>query len=83
MSKVFIVAAKRTALGSFGGSLAGVDAATLGATAIKGALTAAGVAPEQVDEVIVGNVITAGQGMGRAARQRFRRAYPLAYRLIP
>lgn len=76
MSKVFIVAAKRTALGSFGGSLAGVDAATLGATAIKGALTAAGVAPEQVDEVIVGNVITAGQGMGPGRQAAMQAGIP-------
>lgn len=76
MSKVFIVAAKRTALGSFGGSLAGVDAATLGATAIKGVLTAASVAPEQVDEVIVGNVISAGQGMGPGRQAAMQAGIP-------
>lgn len=78
MSKVFIVAAKRTALGSFGGSLAGVDAATLGATAIKGALAAAKVDPEQVDEVIVGNVISAGQGMGPGRQAAMQAGIPAA-----
>ena len=76
MSKVFIVAAKRTALGSFGGSLAGVDAATLGATAIKGALAAAKVNPEHVDEVIVGNVISAGQGMGPGRQAAMQAGIP-------
>lgn len=76
MSKVFIVAAKRTALGSFGGSLAGVDAATLGATAIKDALAAAKVNPEHVDEVIVGNVISAGQGMGPGRQAAMQAGIP-------
>ncbi|QMV16492.1 acetyl-CoA C-acetyltransferase [Vibrio spartinae] len=64
MEKIFIVAAKRTPVGSFGGSLKNMDAGHLGAVAIQGALSAASLAPEAVDEVIVGNVIGAGQGMG-------------------
>ncbi|MDW6004565.1 acetyl-CoA C-acetyltransferase [Vibrio mangrovi] len=69
MEKVFIVAAKRTPVGSFGGSLKGVDAGHLGAKAIQGVLTAASLSPKNVDEVIVGNVVGAGQGMsvGRQA----------------
>ncbi|MDW6094000.1 acetyl-CoA C-acetyltransferase [Vibrio rhizosphaerae] len=69
MEKVFIVAAKRTPVGSFGGSLKDVDAGHLGAIAIQGALNAASLAPEAIDEVIMGNVIGAGQGMsvGRQA----------------
>ncbi|WP_264876869.1 acetyl-CoA C-acetyltransferase [Vibrio agarivorans] len=64
MEKVFVVAAKRTPLGSFCGSLKDLGAGKLGAVAIKGALEAAGLNGEQVDEVIVGNVVGAGQGMG-------------------
>ena len=76
MSKVFIVAAKRTALGCFGGTLAGVDAATLGATAIAGALTAANLDAANVDEVIVGNVISAGQGMGPGRQAAIKAGIP-------
>ncbi|MDD7909626.1 acetyl-CoA C-acetyltransferase [Pseudovibrio exalbescens] len=64
MTKIFIVGAKRTALGSFLGSLATVPAAKLAATAISSALEQSRVAPDQVDEVIVGNVLSANQGMG-------------------
>lgn len=76
MGKVFIVAAKRTALGSFGGTLAGVDAATLGATAISGALVAANLDAANVDEVIVGNVISAGQGMGPGRQAAIKAGIP-------
>ena len=62
MREVVIVGAARTAIGSYGGSLKGVPARTLGAVAIKGALERAGVKPEQVDEVIMGNVLQAGLG---------------------
>lgn len=64
MRKVYIVAAKRTALGSFGGSLAAIPACELGGHAIRAALQQANLLPELVDEVIVGNVLGAGQGMG-------------------
>ncbi|EGU47759.1 acetyl-CoA acetyltransferase [Vibrio ichthyoenteri ATCC 700023] len=69
MEKVYIVAAKRTAIGSFGGSLKHINAGDLAAVAIKAALEESQVAKETVDEVIVGNVIGAGQGMsvGRQA----------------
>ncbi|OIN13096.1 acetyl-CoA C-acetyltransferase [Oceanisphaera psychrotolerans] len=61
---VYIVAAKRTPIGSFCGALKTVPAAELAGIAIKGALAQAGLAAEHVNEVIVGNVISAGQGMG-------------------
>lgn len=61
---VYIVAAKRTPIGSFCGALRTVPAAELAGIAIKGALAQAGLAAEHVNEVIVGNVISAGQGMG-------------------
>jgi acetyl-CoA C-acetyltransferase len=66
MQKVYIVSAVRTPIGSFGGSLAGISATHLGAAAIKGALEKAGVAPDQVDEVIMGNVVSANLGQAPA-----------------
>ena len=62
MREVVIVGAARTAIGNYGGTLKDVPARTLGAVAIKGALERAGVKPEQVDEVIMGNVLQAGLG---------------------
>ncbi|MBC11481.1 MAG: acetyl-CoA C-acyltransferase [Rhodothermaceae bacterium] len=61
-----ILSAARTPVGSFGGALATVPAPSLGATAITGALDRAGVATDQVDEVILGNVVTAGEGQAPA-----------------
>lgn len=71
MQEVFIVSAVRTPIGSFGGSLAGVSATQLGAAAIKGALEKAGVAPDQVNEVLMGNVVSANLGQA-PARQAAR-----------
>ncbi|MCW8335250.1 acetyl-CoA C-acetyltransferase [Vibrio paucivorans] len=64
MEKVFIVAAKRTPIGAFGGTLKDMSAGNLASVAIKGALASGNVNPEIVDEVIVGHVVSAGQGMG-------------------
>jgi acetyl-CoA C-acetyltransferase len=64
--EVFILSAARTPIGSFGGSLSSVHAAKLGATAIQGAIEKAGVTPEQVQEVIMGNVISANLGQAPA-----------------
>ncbi|WP_412068009.1 thiolase family protein [Rubrivirga sp. IMCC43871] len=61
-----ILSAARTPVGSFGGALSTVSAPQLGATAISGALDRAGVAKDQVDEVILGNVVTAGEGQAPA-----------------
>lgn len=61
-----ILSAARTPVGSFGGSLAAVPAPALGSVAIKAALERAGVAPDQVSEVIMGNVLTAGVGQAPA-----------------
>ncbi|KAI8621815.1 Thiolase, N-terminal domain-containing protein [Chytriomyces sp. MP71] len=63
---VFIVATARTPLGGFGGSLASFSATELGSIAIKAALEKAKVAPGQVDEVIMGNVLSAGLGQNPA-----------------
>lgn len=66
MQEVYIVSAVRTPIGSFGGSLSSLSATQLGSTAIKGALENAGVAAEQVDEVFMGNVVSAGLGQAPA-----------------
>jgi len=63
---VVIVGAARTPIGSFLGSLAAVPATRLGAVAIRAALERAGVAPTAVDEVVMGNVLQAGEGQAPA-----------------
>ncbi|HTL12236.1 MAG TPA: thiolase family protein, partial [Bdellovibrionota bacterium] len=65
-SEVVIVGAARTAFGSFLGALSGTPAPRLGAAAIEAALKRAGVEPAQVNEVIMGNVLTAGEGQAPA-----------------
>ena len=65
---IVIVAAARTAVGKFGGSLAKVAAPELGATVLKALLARSGLASEQIGEVILGQVLTAGSGQN-AARQ--------------
>lgn len=70
---VVIVAAARTAIGNFGGSLAGIPAHTLGSTVIAEVVKRAGIKPEQVDEVIFGQVLTAGCGQN-PARQAAKHA---------
>ncbi len=65
---IVIVAAARTAVGKFGGTLAGTPAPELGATVIKALLERSGLAGEQINEVILGQVLTAGSGQN-AARQ--------------
>ena len=64
--KVVIVSAVRTPIGSFMGSLSSVPATRLGATAIKGALDKIKLSPEKVDEVLMGNVVQAGEGQAPA-----------------
>lgn len=66
MKEVYIVAAVRTPMGSFGGSLSTVSATQLGATAIKGAIAKAGINPSVVDEVFMGNVLQANLGQAPA-----------------
>ena len=66
MRKVVIVSAKRTPVGSFLGSLSSLKASELGAVAIKGVLEDSGIDPQLVDEVIMGNVLTAGVGQAPA-----------------
>ncbi|MFH6985430.1 acetyl-CoA C-acyltransferase [Marinoscillum luteum] len=66
MEEVYIISAVRTPIGSFGGSLSGFTAVELGSKAIKGALDKAGVSPDQVNEVFMGNVISSGLGQAPA-----------------
>jgi acetyl-CoA C-acetyltransferase len=62
MEKAYIVSAKRTAVGSFLGTLANTSAVELGAAVTKAVLEESGVAPEKIDEVILGNILSAGLG---------------------
>ncbi|GAA4349731.1 acetyl-CoA C-acyltransferase [Hymenobacter saemangeumensis] len=71
--EVVIVSAVRTPIGSFGGALASLSATELGAIALKGALEKAGVAPSEVEQVIMGNVISANLGQA-PARQAAKKA---------
>jgi acetyl-CoA C-acetyltransferase len=66
MQEVYIVSAVRTPIGSFGGSLASLTAIDLGATAIKGALSKANVDAKEVNEVFMGNVVSANLGQAPA-----------------
>ena len=68
MKEIYVVNCCRTAIGSFGGSLKDVPAAKLGSIVVKEALNRAGVAPENVDEVMFGCILTAGLGQN-VARQ--------------
>ncbi|WIL38991.1 acetyl-CoA C-acetyltransferase [Kurthia sp. YJT4] len=62
MNQSVIVSGARTAFGKFGGSLSSLSASDLGGIAIKGALEEIHLAPEEIDQVIMGNVLQAGQG---------------------
>jgi acetyl-CoA C-acetyltransferase len=66
IAEAFIVSAARTPIGAFQGSLSSVSAPNLGAAAIAGALARAGVAPERIDQVYMGNVLSAGVGQAPA-----------------
>jgi len=66
MKKVVITSAKRTPIGSFAGSLSSLSATQLGSVAIKGVLEDSKISPELIDEVIMGNVLTAGIGQAPA-----------------
>ncbi len=78
MSDIVIVGAKRTAIGSFLGQFTGVPTTTLGASAISGALDHAGLAPDQIDEVIMGCVLPAGLGQAPARQAALAAGIPTA-----
>lgn len=76
MEPIYILSAKRTPIGNLQGVFAPVTATTLGATAISGALKAAHVAPEQIQEVIMGCVLPAGLGQAPARQAAIHAAIP-------
>jgi acetyl-CoA C-acetyltransferase len=73
---IIIVAAGRTAIGSFGGTLSSLPASTLGAKVIAGLLSRAGLQPDQISEVILGQVLTAGVGMNPARQASIQAGLP-------
>lgn len=77
MREVVIVSAARTALGSFGGSLASVPAVELGAVAIRAALSRGGVDAGMVEEVVMGNVLQAGLGQNPARQAAVKAGIPV------
>lgn len=76
MNKVYIVGAKRTPIGSFLGSLKDVSAGDLGNYAIQGVLEQSGLNPNDLDEVVLGNVLPAGQGQGVARQAAIKAGIP-------
>lgn len=78
MKDVVIVAATRTAIGSFQGALANIAAPDLGAIVIKSLLEQSGIAPDSVDEVILGQVLTAGSGQNPARQAAIKAGLPPA-----
>jgi acetyl-CoA C-acetyltransferase len=78
MEDVVIVGAARTPIGTFGGAFKDVPASQLGAVAIRAALERAGVAPDTVDEVILGNVLQAGGGMNPARQAALAADLPVS-----
>jgi acetyl-CoA C-acetyltransferase len=75
-NEVVIAGAVRTAIGTFGGAFVDTAATQLGATVIKEALSRAGVAPDRVDEIIMGNVLSAGLGMNPARQAAIAAGIP-------
>ncbi|RVT40793.1 acetyl-CoA C-acetyltransferase [Sphingobium algorifonticola] len=77
MTNIVITAAKRTPVGSFLGAFASLPAHELGRIAIEAALAQAGVSPDDVDEVILGQVLTAGQGQNPARQAAVNAGIPV------
>ncbi|SDS27528.1 acetyl-CoA C-acetyltransferase [Pseudomonas oryzae] len=76
MNDVVIVAATRTAIGSFQGALSGISAPDLGAAVIRQVLEQSGVQPQDIDEVILGQVLTAGSGQNPARQAAIKAGLP-------
>lgn len=76
MKKVYIIAAKRTAIGKFLGSLTPLSAVDLAATVIKSILNETKIKAAELDEVIVGNILSAGQGQGIARQAAIKAGIP-------
>ena len=78
LNDIAIVAATRTAIGSFQGTLSAIPAPALGAALIRALLERIAVAPEQIDEVILGQVLTAGSGQNPARQAAIQAGLPHA-----
>jgi len=76
MKEVVIVSAVRTAIGAYGGSLKNTSAVDLGAAVIKEAINRAGIKPESIDEVVMGNVLQAGLGQNPARQSAVKAGIP-------
>ncbi|RMF14974.1 MAG: acetyl-CoA C-acetyltransferase [Gammaproteobacteria bacterium] len=76
MKRVAIVAAKRTPIGTFGGGLSSLKASDLGAIVIRDLLATTGLKPEQIDEVLLGQVLTAGCGQNPARQSAINAGLP-------
>jgi acetyl-CoA C-acetyltransferase len=76
MEDIFIVGASRTAIGKFGGTIGKTPASELGAIVIKDVLKRSGVSPDQVSEVIMGQVLTAGIGQNGARQAAIKAGIP-------
>ena len=76
MTEVAIMSACRTPLGSFGGTLANVSAVELASIVIREAVERSGIVAEQVDEVLLGSVLTAGLGQNVARQAAIRAGLP-------
>jgi len=79
MTDIVIAAAARTPVGSFNGALAGLPAHQLGTVAIKAALERAGIAPAEVDEVILGQILTANTGQNPARQASVGAGIPVEH----
>jgi acetyl-CoA C-acetyltransferase len=77
MSKVYVVAAKRTAVGSFLGSLSNTSPSEFGAAVVKQLLVDTKVDPKEIDEVISGNILPAGQGQGIGRQVAIKAGLPV------
>lgn len=78
MSKVYIVSAKRSATGSFLGTLKNMSAGDLGAAVLKSILDETKIDPSDIDEVIMGNILPAGQGQGVARQVAIKAGVPVS-----
>lgn len=77
MERVYIIGAKRTPIGKFGGALASLTASDLGSIAIKGSLDQTGLNSDQVNQVLMGNVVQAGQGQNPARQAALKAGLPI------
>ncbi|MEE9230458.1 MAG: acetyl-CoA acetyltransferase, partial [Acidobacteriota bacterium] len=77
MADVIVAGAVRTPIGKFGGMLAELTAAELGASAVRETLRRTGIRPEQVDEIVMGNARQAGGGPNPARQIAYRAGLPV------